>query len=403
MYQLDEAMDRAKIKVVGVGGAGNNALNTMIISELEGVDFICANTDAQALRATRAQTVLQLGPNLTKGLGAGSNPEIGRQAALEERDRIAEMLEGSDMVFVTAGMGGGTGTGAAPVIAQIAREVKALTVGVVTKPFTIEGKLRRNSAEEGLRHMRNSVDSLIVIPNDRLLAAGGKKMTLRDSFAMADSVLYQAVRGISDIIQMPGMINVDFADVHAVMENQGLALMGVGEGHGENRATEAAEMAISSPLLDNINIKGARGVLLNITAPSTFGMDEFHTAVSIIQEEAHEDCLFKFGVVFDESLQDTLRITVIATGFEELPSMKAERKVANLRATGTTGWNPNATATATRMGTTTNRDIAPVSVRPERDFQAPEGVTRHEALGRVANDNIDDQFDVPAWLRKQRD
>ncbi len=409
MYELDEAMDRAKIIVVGVGGAGGNALNTMIMSELDGVEFMVANTDAQALRHSRAVTKIQLGPNLTKGLGAGSNPEVGRQAALEERERIAELLDGADMVFVTAGMGGGTGTGAAPVIAQIAREVKALTVGVVTRPFLIEGKQRRNSAEEGLRHMQNSVDSLIVIPNDRLLAHGGKKLTLKDSFALADSVLYQAVRGISDIIQVPGMINVDFADVQTVMLNQGLALMGVGEGHGETRASVAAEAAMSSPLLDNVNIKGARGVLVNITAPSTFGMDEFETALSIIQEEAHEDVLFKFGVVFDENLQDTIRVTVIATGFDNVTAARQQQaKVANLRtAAGASTWGVSggaAAQAATRVGTTTTREAAPAAVvRSERDFQVPDKVARHEQLGRVAHDEWADEFDVPAWLRKQRD
>ncbi len=414
MYELDQSLDRANIKVVGVGGAGGNALNTMIAYELQGVDFIAANTDAQALRASRAPVKLQLGPTLTKGLGAGSNPEVGRQAAIEERDRIMEMLEGSDMVFVTAGMGGGTGTGAAPVIAQLAREVKALTVGVVTRPFTLEGKQRRSFADEGLRHLRNSVDSLIVIPNDRLLQFGGNKMTFKESFQLADNVLFQAVRGISDIIQVPGQINVDFADVRAVMTDQGLALMGVGEATGEHRAREAAEAAISSPLLDNVDIKGARGVLLNITAPSTLGMDEFQTIIETVQEEAHEDVLFKYGIVFDEGLQDRVRCTVIATGFDDPQSMRVDiRAPQPLRATGTTGrasWG-GSTQTGGSMGSAGaaspsrpvlggDRDL-PAHKRQERDLQLPEPV-RHEALGKTGDDGWD-EYDIPAFLRKQRD
>jgi cell division protein FtsZ len=397
MYELDESTFGAKIKVVGVGGGGGNAINTMILSELQGVDFVVANTDMQALRNSRASVKIQLGPNLTKGLGAGSNPEVGRQAALEDRDRIAEVLAGTDLVFVTAGMGGGTGTGAAPVIAQIAREVGALTVGVVTKPFTLEGRQRSKAAEEGIRHLRDSLDSLVIIPNDKLLLHGGKKMTLKQSFAYADSILFQGVRGITDIIQLPGLINVDFADVRTVMQNQGLALMGIGEGQGDGRASQAAEQAISSPLLDDINIKGARGVLVNIMAPSNFGMDELETALSIIQEEAHEDVIFKPGIILDDSLQDTVRITVIATGFEAIGSAAHVplRQVVNMPLQ-----TRPAQAAMNRPGTTANREI-PAHLRMERDVQLPEPKSRHEQLGPVQDEY--DEFDVPAWLRKQRD
>lgn len=400
MYELDESAFGAKIKVVGVGGGGGNAVNSMIMSELAGVDFVAANTDMQALRASKAAIKIQLGPNLTKGLGAGSNPETGRQAALEDRDRIAEVLAGADMVFVTAGMGGGTGTGAAPVIAQIAREVGALTVGVVTRPFTLEGKQRMRQAEDGIRHLRDSVDSLVIIPNDKLLLHGAKNMTLIQSLQFADSILYQGVRGITDIIQLPGLMNVDFADVRTVMFNQGLALMGIGEGHGEDRAAQAAEAAISSPLLDDINIKGARGILVNITAPKSFGMGEYAEALKIIQEEAHDDVMFKSGVVYDESLQDAVRITVIATGFEDVNSaVKAApvRQVVNL--------NPpvRQAAPAARPAAPAapvNREI-PAHIRQEREVQLPEPKMRHEALGPVQDEY--DELDVPAWLRKQRD
>jgi cell division protein FtsZ len=368
MYELDESHFGAKIKVVGIGGAGGNAINTMIASGLQGVDFIAANTDMQALRNSLAPVKIQLGPNLTKGLGAGSNPEVGRQAALEDRDRIAEILTGADMVFITAGMGGGTGTGAAPVIAQIAREIGALTVGVVTRPFTLEGKHRSKSAEDGVRHLRNSVDSLVIIPNDKLLLHGGKKMTLKQSFQFADGVLFQGVRGITDIIQLPGLINVDFADVRTVMLNQGLALMGIGEGKGDGRAAQAAEAAISSPLLDDVNIKGARGILVNITAPGDFCIDEWETALSIIQEEAHPDVVFKSGIILDDNVQDVVRITVIATGFDAAEMAAAPipmRQVVNMppvqRAAVNAMANPQPGARQqqqqARPSTTINRDV----------------------------------------------
>lgn len=403
MYELDDSVDRAKIKVVGVGGAGGNAVNTMIASQLSGVDFIAANTDAQALRHSRATHKIQLGANLTKGLGAGSNPEIGRQSALEDRDRIADMLTGSDMVFVTAGMGGGTGTGAAPVIAQIAREVGALTVGVVTKPFKFEGNQRAKLAEEGLRHMRNAVDSLLIIPNDRLLQQG-KKLTLKQSLELADSVLYQAVRGISDIIQVPGLINVDFADVRTVMANQGLALMGVGEGQGENRAVEAAMRAISSPLLDEVNIKGARGVLINISAASEFGADEMQQAIEIIEQETHQDKNFKFGVVFDDTLGEVVRITVIATGFDE-PAVLRAQAMQSVRRTGTDGAamrSPMGSAMGAAGVGTQGASMRESSVQLRSEARPPsEPALRRETQVKRADDWS--EYDVPAFLRKQRD
>jgi cell division protein FtsZ len=415
MYELDEPVFGAKIKVVGVGGAGGNAVNTMISSELMGVDFIAANTDLQALRVNRAPNKVQLGPNLTKGLGAGSNPETGRQAALEDRDRIAELLAGADLVFVTAGMGGGTGTGAAPVIAQIAREVGALTVGVVTRPFTLEGKQRARQAEEGIRHLRDAVDSLVIIPNDKLLVGAAKNMTLIQSLQFADGILFQGVRGITDIIQLPGLMNVDFADVRTVMYNQGLALMGIGEGKGEDRAAQAAEQAISSPLLDDINIKGARGILVNITAPKSFGLGEYAEALKIIQEEAHEEVMFKSGVVYDESLGDTVRVTVIATGFEsvslakplhvrpaQVVNMPPQPAVGRMLPNGGGHGPAGAPAAAPRPTFTAvpNRDL-PAHLRADRELQLPEPQTRHDQLGPVQDEY--DELDVPAWLRRQRD
>ena len=305
----------AKIKVIGVGGAGGNAINTMIRSNLEGVEFAAANTDVQALRFSLADCKLQLGRELTKGLGAGADPDIGRDAALEDRQAIQEALLGSDMVFITAGMGGGTGTGGAAVIAQIAREMGALTVAVVTKPFSFEGKRRRKHAELGIARLRESVDTLITIPNQRLLQIATPDLSMIDAFRMADNVLVNAVRGISDIINVPGTVNVDFADVKTVMSSMGLALMGIGSASGPSRAVEAARQAICSPLLEDVNIEGATGILINITAGSNITLMEVNEACSIIQEAAHEDANIIFGAVIDESVGDQIRVTVIATGF----------------------------------------------------------------------------------------
>lgn len=307
----------ARIKVVGVGGGGGNAVNTMIASSLSGVDFIAANTDMQALGANLAVCKIQLGRELTQGLGAGANPEIGREAALEDTDTLRQQLTGADMVFVTAGMGGGTGTGGAPVVAKVAKELGALTVAVVTRPFCFEGKKRMRQAEEGLRLLKESVDTLIAIPNQRLLAIAEKNSSLLDTFKQADDILLQAVRGISDLITVHGLINLDFADVRTIMSEMGMAMMGSGSATGPNRAVEAAQKAIASPLLDDVSIRGAKGVLINITGGHDLSLHEVDAAASLVQEEADEDANIIFGAVIDETLSDEIRLTVIATGFGE--------------------------------------------------------------------------------------
>ena len=318
----------AKIKVVGVGGGGGNALNTMILAGLTGVDFIAANTDCQALHSNRAGTKIQLGALVTKGLGAGANPEIGRQAALEDRDKILAALEGADMVFVTAGMGGGTGTGGAPIIADLARSIGALTVGVVTKPFVFEGKRRLKQAEHGIAELKNTVDTLITIPNQRLLAVADERTTLLDTFKKADEVLLNAVQGISDLITIPGLINVDFADVRTIMSNMGVALMGTGSASGAERAMVAAKMAVESPLLEDVQIDGATGILINITGGANMTLVEVNQACSLIQEAAHEDANIIFGSVIDDDMGDTLKITVIATGFAQRDARRIDRSDA---------------------------------------------------------------------------
>ena len=315
-FELDDAYpDQAKIKVIGVGGAGGNAVNTMISNKVEGVEFIVANTDVQALEKSLAPASIQLGRTVTRGLGAGANPEKGREAALESVTEIAEALEGADMVFVTAGMGGGTGTGGAPIIAQVAREIGALTVGVVTKPFKFEGRRRSKFADLGIEKLEAAVDTLITIPNDRLLSVTSANTSLLDSFRLADEVLQHATQGVSDLITVPGIINVDFADVRTIMSDQGRALMGMGIGQDEGRALAAAQQAISSPLLEDVTIHGAQGILINITAGPDLRLHEVEEAASLIQEAAHEDCNIIFGAVIDENMGDLLRITVIATGF----------------------------------------------------------------------------------------
>lgn len=315
MFEIDQiASQGAKIKVIGVGGSGCNAVNTMIRMGLGGVEFITANTDCQALEASLAPTKLAIGQELTKGLGAGANPEIGRKAALEDYARISDLLAGSDMVFITAGMGGGTGTGAAPVFAKIAKEVGALTVGVVTKPFIFEGRKRMKHAQQGMACLRENVDSLIMIPNQRLLSLAGATLSMIDAFKKADEVLLNAVQGISDLINHTGLINSDFADVRTIMQNKGLALMGIGYGEGENRAIEAATAAISSPLLEDISIDGATGIIINITGGSNLKIHEVNEATTLIMEAAHEDAEIIFGTVIDDALNDTVKVTVVATG-----------------------------------------------------------------------------------------
>jgi cell division protein FtsZ len=333
IHFADELGSEAKIKVIGVGGAGGNAVNNMIEANSRGVEFITANTDLQALQSTLAPVKIQLGAQLTKGLGAGANPEVGRRSAEEDHEEVSRVLAGADMVFITAGMGGGTGTGAAPVIASLAKELGCLTIAVVTKPFDFEGKKRRQQADEGMRQLRNSVDTLITIPNQRLLQVVGRGTPLRDAFRVADNVLRQAVQGISDLIAIPGLINLDFADVQTIMSGMGLAIMGTGVACGENRAIEAAHQAVSSPLLEEASIEGARGVLLNVTGGPDMALHEVHDAASIIREAAHDEAHIIFGAVIDERLEDELRITIIATGFNR-PELDARAAVRAMRPAG---------------------------------------------------------------------
>jgi cell division protein FtsZ len=321
IVEEEEVPTGARIKVIGVGGGGGNAVNTMISAGLTGVEFIAMNTDAQDLRRSLAPRRFQLGAQLTKGLGAGANPEVGREAALEDRDRIAELVVGADMVFVTAGMGGGTGTGAAPIITQVARECGALTVAVITRPFFFEGKRRRRQAEDGIEQLKSVVDTLITIPNQRLVAMASDRTSMKEAFRMADEVLLQAVKGVSDLINFQGVVNVDFADVRTTMSGKGMALMGVGQASGEHKTVEAAQRAIGSPLLDDVSITGATSVLINITGNANLTMYEIHEASSLIQEEAHEDAEVIWGWVVDESMGDESRVTVIASGFEETRQM----------------------------------------------------------------------------------
>src|SRR5512138_239671 len=316
MIEYTDRHDAAKIKVIGLGGGGGNAINTMVAARLEGVEFIAANTDLQALRVNQAQVKIPLGRTASRGLGAGANPEVGRAAALEERDAITAALEGADMVFVTAGMGGGTGTGGAPVVADVAKASGALTVGVVTRPFLFEGNKRRKQAEQGLAELKDAVDTLIVIPNQRLLSVAGENMSLADAFKRADEVLLHAVQGISDIITVHGLVNVDFADVRTIMAEQGMALMGTGRSTGEKRALEAMQAAISSPLLEDVALDGATGLLVNITGGPNLTLREVDEAVSMAHSAADPDANIIFGSVVDESLADEVKITVIATGFQ---------------------------------------------------------------------------------------
>jgi cell division protein FtsZ len=382
MFELSDKgpESTATIKVIGIGGAGGNAVNTMISYNLRGVGFIAANTDAQALGASASPVKIQLGAEATKGLGAGSDPEIGRQAALETRETLREHLEGSDMVFITAGLGGGTGTGGAPIAAEIARDLGALTVAVVTKPFQFEGRKRNGQAEAGIAELRKMVDTLIIVPNQRLLSLGGRELSLLDAFKKADDILYHAVKGISDLIMVPGLINLDFADVKNIMSQMGLALMGTGTAGGENRAVEAAQKAISSPLLEDNTIQGARGVLLNITGGPGMTIHEINEASSMIQAEAHEDANIIFGTVVDESMGDEIRITVIATGFETAEST-ARANVASL------GGFRRA-----------NNIAVPTFIRNEKPADAA-GAANVE---RTEDDGHPD-LEIPTFLRRQAD
>jgi len=360
MLEFDDQVQGPKIKVIGVGGGGGNALNTMIEAGIQGVDFVAANTDCQVLETNQAPTKLQIGKNLTKGLGAGANPDIGCAAALEDASRIAEVISGADMVFVTAGMGGGTGTGAAPVIARVAREAGALTVAVVTKPFTFEGMQRKKKATCGVAELAKAVDALIVIPNDRLVALAGRHMTLQESFNLVDSVCATAVRGISDLVMMPGLINVDFADVRTIMTGMGRALMGSGRGKGEKRALDAAQMAINSPLLEDVSINGATGILVNITGGPDLTLAEVTEACTLIQEAADPDANIIFGSVIEPNMTDEVRLTVIATGFQSRQAVEASTTSSGSRSSKKPGDNQMSLPMATPHPVTVSSHAQPV-------------------------------------------
>lgn len=422
MNEFEQSKQAAKIRVVGVGGAGCNAVNTMISSGLERVDFIALNTDVQALAANQAPIRLQIGKELTRGLGAGANPEMGRQAATESRDEIARLLEGADMVFVTAGMGGGTGTGAAPVVADIARELGALTVGVVTKPFTFEGNRRRKAAEQGLQELKAAVDTLIQIPNQRLLTLSAEPLPLLEAFKKADEVLLNAVQGISDLIQYHGYINVDFADVKTIMSEQGLALMGTGRASGEQRALRAMEQAINSPLLEDVSIDGARGLLINITAGRDITLQEINEAICIVQEAADPEANIIFGSLVDANARDEVKITVIATGFVARETQRL-RGAADLRPQQQPlVARPSSAAPASvAVPTVTPAPAMPVSsltAAPPREEVASlvpgkpgtrtlSGEHRVHVPARAASNRDsslsldEEQYDIPTFLRRQ--
>jgi cell division protein FtsZ len=376
VFELEqEPQEAAKIKVIGLGGGGSNAVNRMIGAQFTGVEFVIANTDLQALRASPAAVKLQLGARLTAGLGAGSDPEIGKNAALEDRDRIQKVLEGADMVFVTAGLGGGTGTGSAPVVAAVAKELGILTVAVVTKPFSFEGRKRALQAEAGLAELRAVVDTLIAIPNQRLLAVVDRGTPLLEAFKVADTVLLQAVQGISDLILVPGLINLDFADVRTIMSGMGMALMGAGVGRGEHRALDAAQKAVASPLLDDTSIEGAKGILINFTGGPDLSIHEVEEAARIVQEAAHEEANIIFGAVIDPALEDEVRITVIATGF-------TERKEA-------AGPGPKVVELPKGRGL----------AQPTKDWRRRVS----EVRGDADTGGYEEDLDVPAFLRRQAD
>ena len=408
MFELVEsAAPNAVIKVIGVGGGGGNAVNHMLGANIEGVEFICANTDAQAIKACPAKTVLQLGSHVTKGLGAGANPEVGRQAALEDRERIVATLQGADMVFITAGMGGGTGTGAAPVVAQLAKEMGILTVAVVTKPFPFEGRRRMQVALKGIEELSHHVDSLITIPNEKLLTVLGREVNFRNAFRAANDVLLGAVQGIADLITRPGLINVDFADVRTVMSEMGMAMMGSGTGRGDDRALAAAEAAVSNPLLDDINLSGACGILVNITAGANFTMREFEEIGRTVEEFASEDATVVIGTVLDDEMQDEVRVTVVATGLNRQaaqarpvvvvggrePAREPERAPVRMVRTGTggpadLGPAPRVAGGGYGLGAARATAAAPAAAAAE---PAPAAAP------------MDDYLDIPAFLRRQAD
>ena len=400
MIEFVDASGAARIKVVGVGGGGGNAVNTMIAAGLPGVDFIAANTDAQALKANLAPIKMQLGEKLTRGLGAGGNPEVGKRAAQEDVERLREYLGEADMIFITAGMGGGTGTGAAPIIAKVAKELGSLTVGVVTKPFTFEGKRRMKQADEGMKELKASVDTLIAIPNQRLLSVAGRNSSILETFKKADDVLLQAVRGISDLITVHGLINLDFADVRTIMSEMGMAMMGAAIAQGENRAVEAAQKAISSPLLEEVSIKGARGVLINITGGPDLSLHEVNEAATLIQEEADEEANIIFGAVIDESMGDEVRITVIATGFGEQPQAgeKPRPGPRDARAAGAGEGRP-----VKRLGLLAEDelDVPTWQRRRQEPPVAARGAQR--PAPKAADEEPAGDYDVPTFLRRGAD
>ncbi|QDG54767.1 cell division protein FtsZ [Persicimonas caeni] len=422
-FDDDQLPESAKIKVIGVGGGGGNAINTMITEGIDSVEFIAANTDLQALENNLAPVKVQLGGNLTKGLGAGADPEIGRNSALEDQGRIEEALHGADMVFVTAGMGGGTGTGAAPVIANIGREIGALTVGVVTKPFHFEGRRRRRQAELGIQNLASAVDTLITIPNQRLLAISGEDTTILEAFKKADEVLLHAVQGISDLITVRGLVNVDFADVRTIMNSKGLALMGTGRASGPDRALEAAEMAVSSPLLEDVSIEGATGILINITGGYDLTLKEINDAASFIESASDEDAHIIFGNVIEEDMRDEIQITVIATGFEQ--SRQKKESVANQAQSRNQGRSSRRTARQTRQEESQADQTQPDETqerqrrrhvtsgtfeaqdREQEDedrrasfIRTPTGSVRPATGGLTPTE--EEQMDVPTFLRKPK-
>jgi cell division protein FtsZ len=378
---MDAYGQNAIIKVVGVGGGGGNAVNHMLNSQIDGVDFICANTDAQALNNVSARTVIQLGNELTKGLGAGTNPEIGRQAAVDDRERIEQAIEGADMVFLTAGMGGGTGTGATPVFAEIAKDMGILTVAVVTRPFPFEGKQRASVAEKGIEELRQYVDSLITIPNEKLLPVLGREVSLVNAFNEANDVLYGAVQGIADLITRPGLINVDFADVRKVMSEMGLAMMGTGVATGENKAREAAEKAIASPLLEDVNLQGARGILVNITGGPDLALGEFDEVGNTVKEFASDDAVVVVGTVIDPELHEEIRVTVVATGLTDSAA----------------GQNETIRLVRTKTGELDFGQLDKPTIIRQKGVEAKRTRTDHR------KDDDLDYLDIPAFLRRQAD
>jgi len=392
---IDNVAQSAVIKVVGIGGGGGNAVQHMIKNTIDGVEFICANTDAQALDKMDTKLNLQLGGDVTKGLGAGANPEVGRQAALEDRDRIREIIMGADMVFITAGMGGGTGTGAAPVVAEIARELGILTVAVITKPFSFEGRKRMNIADQGIRELAEHVDSLITIPNEKLMDVLGKGSTLLDAFGAANDVLLGAVKGIADLIMRPGMINVDFADVSTVMSEMGMAMMGTGFARGENRAVEAAEAAIRSPLLEDVNLQGARGILINITAGEDLTLGEFSEVGDTISEFASEQAIVVVGTVIDPSMKDDISVTVVATGLGGMQIDKPTKVVDNTAKASKTSADFN---NLDKPAILRKKEAA--RIRAEDEEPKIEAEPMKKAVGA---DSDMEYLDIPAFLRKQAD